>query len=303
VRRGFRGLLQAGRAAISNPRVDTPHPAAWWPAGHFYSPLPDLEEVRRRQSVLFGPPPARLPGIDLREQAQLSLLSELAAFADEQPWGDEARRGLLYRFDNPNFRHGEALALYGMLRRLRPRRIVEIGSGWSSCAMLDVNSRYLSGHTECVFVEPHPQLLSELTAGKRLDIRATPVQDVELSLFTDLRDGDVLFIDSSHVAKVGSDVNHLVHEVLPRLQPGVVVHVHDVPYPFEYPIEWVMEGRVWNEAYLLRAFLSFNTAYQIELFLSYLAIHHREALAVALPLALRSPGSSLWLKRTGPGPS
>jgi hypothetical protein len=88
-----------------------------------------------------------------------------------------------------------------------------------------------------------------------------------------------------------------------RLRPGVVVHVHDILYPFEYPREWVMEGRAWNEAYLLHAFMSFNTAYRIELFLSYLATYHREALAGALPLALRSLGSSLWLARNGRWPS
>ena len=185
-----------------------------------------------------------------------------------------------------------------MLRHLAPKRIVEVGSGWSSCAMLDVNDRFLRGGATCTFVEPYPELLRDLTPGDHLDIRAMPVQDVELELFTDLGDGDVLFIDSSHVAKVGSDVNHLVHEVLPRLRPGVVVHVHDILFPFEYPREWVLQGRAWNEAYVLRAFLEFNAGYTVELFLSHLAARHRDALAAALPLAMRSPGSSLWLRRT-----
>lgn len=297
-------LRRRARAALAGLRDDAAAwfpdatPAPGWPAGHFYSPIPDLEDIRRREGDLFGPAPAQLPAIDLRDEAQLALLDELVVFQDEQPWGEDARAGLRYRFDNPNFQHGEALALYGMLRRLQPRRIVEVGSGWSSCAMLDVNHRFLSGQTACVFVEPYPKLLRELTSGEDLDIRAAPVQDVGLELFTSLQDSDVLFIDSSHVAKAGSDVNHLVHEVLPRLHPGVVVHVHDILYPFEYPSDWVLQGRAWNEAYVLRAFLAFNSAYRIELFLSHLATHHHEALAAALPLALKSPGSSLWLRRT-----
>jgi predicted O-methyltransferase YrrM len=290
--------VRAVRAALAGPGDRAPAaPPPGWPAGHFYSPIPDLDDVRHRAGALFGTAPAQLPGIDLRDDAQLAVLQEVGALAGEQPWGDAARAGLRYRFDNPNFQHGEALALHGMLRRLAPRRIVEVGSGWSSCAILDVNDRFLAGRAACVFVEPYPELLRELTPGDDLDVRAVPVQETGLELFTSLQDGDVLFIDSSHVAKVGSDVNHLVHEVLPRLQPGVVVHVHDILYPFEYPQEWVLQGRAWNEAYVLRAFLEHNRAYRIELFLSHLATRHGEALAAALPLAMRSPGSSLWLRR------
>jgi hypothetical protein len=111
----------------------------------------------------------------------------------------------------------------------------------------------------------------------------------------------MLIIDSTHVAKVGSDVNHLVFEVLPRLAPGVLVHVHDIYHGFEYPRVWAYQLRAWNEAYLLRALLMFNSAWEIVFFNSFIAARHPEAFAASLPAAAESPGSSLWLRPRGQG--
>ena len=270
-----------------------------WPPGHFYSPIPDLDDVRRREATIFRGPQAPLPGIDLREDAQLAKLDQLGAASADHPWGREARPGVRYRFDNPNFQEGEALVLLGLLRDGRPRRVIEVGSGWSSCALLDVNDRFLGGMARCTFIEPYPELLRELVGDERLDVRAVPVQDVPVALFDELQTGDVLIIDSTHVAKVGSDVNHLVFEVLPRLAPGVLVHVHDIYHGFQYPRAWVYEGRAWNEAYLLRAFLMFNPAWEIVFYNSFIAARHPEAFAASLPAAAENPGSSLWLRRSG----
>jgi hypothetical protein len=186
------------------------------------------------------------------------------------------------------------------MRLARPRRVIEVGSGWSSCALLDVNERFLDGPARCTFIEPYPELLHELVGDEQLDVRPASVQDVALSLFDELGSGDMLIIDSTHVAKVGSDVNHLVFEVLPRLAPGVLVHVHDIYYGFEYPRAWIYQGRAWNEAYVLRALLMFNTTWEIVFFNSFLAARHPEAFAASLPAAARSPGSSLWLRRHDP---
>jgi predicted O-methyltransferase YrrM len=268
-----------------------------WPPGHFYSPIPALDEVKRREQELFGPSPAQLPGIDLGVDAQLELLAAVGELTAGQPWSDEPSAGVRYHFDNPNFRHGEALALLGLLRRSRPARILEVGSGYSSAAILDVADRFLQGPA-CTFVEPYPELLRSLLRPEDdVEVLARPVEAVPLERFERLADGDVLFIDSTHVAKTGSDVNHLVHEVLPRLAPGVVVHFHDIHHPFEYPREWVLEGRAWNEAYVVRAFLEFNAAFEVLLFPSYLAQHHPRELRAAMPLTARGPGSSLWLRR------
>jgi predicted O-methyltransferase YrrM len=272
-----------------------------WEPGHFYSPIPDLDDIRRREATIFRGADAPLAGIDLREEAQLALLGDLGAESAEHPWGREARAGVRYRFENPNFQEGEALVLLALMRLARPRRVIEVGSGYSSCALLDVNDRFLDGTVRCTFIEPYPELLHELVGDKQLDVRPAPVQEVPLPLFDELGRDDMLIIDSTHVAKVGSDVNHLMFEVLPRLAPGVLVHVHDIFQGFEYSREWVYQGRAWNEAYVLRAFLMFNSAWEIVFFNSYIAARHPEAFAASLPPAAESPGASLWLRRRGQG--
>ena len=106
-----------------------------------------------------------------------------------------------------------------------------------------------------------------------------------------------MFVDSGHVSKVGSDLNHVVFNVLPRLASGVLVHFHDVYYPFEYPREVLYSGIAWNEAYLLRAFLQYNERFEILLFTTYLETAHAAMVFDAMPLCRRNPGGSLWLRR------
>ncbi len=269
------------------------------PAGHFYSPVPSPAEIERDAARLFAAPPRTLPGIDLREPAQLALLDALQPFYAELPWSARPGNGLRYGFDNGAFSFGDAIMLYAMLRHVRPRRMIEIGSGHSSCLTLDTNERFLDGALDTVFVEPYPELLQSLLRSgdtERVRIVPTRVQDVSPALFDTLAAGDILFIDSTHVGKIGSDVNYLLHEILPRLAPGVFVHVHDIFYPFEYPRFWLDEGRAWNEAYLLRCFLQFNETYEIVLWNSFLAYFHPERLH-QMPLVMQNPGGSLWLRR------
>jgi predicted O-methyltransferase YrrM len=272
-----------------------------WPPGHFYSPIPALSEIRQRDARLFGTWPQTLSGIDLAPERQGQAFTELADFYPEQPFSSRKTAVLRYFFDNPNFNQGEAITLYGFIRRAAPTRIVEIGSGYSSCATLDVNDRFFGGRIQCTFVEPYPELLKSLLMEgdeDRINLLAQPVQDVDFKIFEELGPSDILFIDSSHVAKTGSDVNHLYLEVLPRLRAGVLVHIHDIYYPFEYPRDWVYQKRAWNECYLLRAFLAHNDAFAVEYFNSYWAAFHHEELARRMPLCAQSPGSSIWLRKT-----
>jgi hypothetical protein len=138
-----------------------------------------------------------------------------------------------------------------------------------------------------------------LFAGERerLHVLGRRLQDVPLDRFRALQANDILFFDSTHVCKIGSDVNYAVFEILPSLAPGVLVHFHDVFHPFEYPPAWVYEGRNWSEAYLLRAFLQFNEAFEIVYFNTFLAHFHRALLAELMPLCLRNTGGSIWLRR------
>src|SRR5205807_5149072 len=153
----------------------------------------------------------------------------------------------------------------------------------------------------CTFIDPYPQLLQDLLKDsdrQRVAVLGQKVQDADIEVFRKLEASDVLFVDSSHVSKTGSDVNYILFKILPLLQPGVRVHFHDIVYPFEYPQDWVYEGRSWNEAYLLRAFMQYNRAFEIEFFNSFLIEKHPDIFESALPLCLKRPGSNFWLKKT-----
>ncbi|MDF1800760.1 MAG: class I SAM-dependent methyltransferase [Planctomycetota bacterium] len=269
------------------------------PAGHFYSPIPDLAEVAARRDVIFDRAREVL-GVDLDGHRQERWVRIIHGHYGELPFADEPGRGLRYGFDNDQFRHADAACLFGLLRHLRPKRLVEVGSGHSSALMLDVNEHDLDGAMQLTFVEPFPERLGRLLTAadrERVTIHEAFVQDVPLEVFEQLEDGDVLFIDSTHVSKVGSDVNHLLFEVLPRLAVGVWVHFHDIHFPFEYPEVWVDAGVAWNEAYLLRAFLMFNDSFQVELFLTQAELQAEDWFRAEMPLCLDDPGGSIWLRR------
>jgi predicted O-methyltransferase YrrM len=276
-------------------------PGIWQPPGHFYSPIPEVAEVKLDEEEIFAAPPG-IRGIDLNEKAQLELLRHFATtYYSEQPFTEKATPGRRYFFENPAYSYSDGLILYCMIRHLRPRRIVEVGSGYSSCVMLDTNELFFNNSIACTFIDPYPQLLRDLiqeSDNTHIRILGKQVQQIDDDVFRELEPSDILFIDSSHLAKTGSDVNCLVFKILPLLREGVYVHFHDVFYPFEYPKEWVYEGRAWNEAYLLRAFMQYNRAFQIEFFTSFLIEKHREVFESLMPLSRKCKGANIWLKKT-----
>lgn len=289
----------AGRAAVA-PGAAPASPATWVPPGHFYSPIVDPAELATHRAVVFDRQ-APLPGIDLRRTEQLAMVDRLARHYRDLPFQEHRTAGLRYHYENGAFGHGDAIILGCMLAELRPARVLEFGSGHSSCATLDVAERLLGGNLDCTFVDPFPQLLRSLSG--RLDpdrhrIVESRAQDVDLALVDALAPGDFLFIDSTHVSKAGSDVNFHLFTVLPRLSPGVYVHFHDIFYPFEYPEAWFFEeNRSWNELYLLRAFLMDNPGYEIVVFNNYLGREHAALMAAKMPLFMRNAGGSLWLRK------
>lgn len=295
-----RRLPVARLRALRHNRCDASE-RLWVPPGHYYSPIPSPEDVEAYRLRAEHPVPQSLPGIDLRLDAQLHLLSQLRRFAADQPFAPEPRAGLRYYFENGVFEYGDAMFLYCLLRHLRPRRVVEVGSGFSSAVMLDTAELFLDSSTRLTFVEPWPDRLLTLVKPRDLEravLIREKVQCVDPALFQELESGDVLFVDSTHIARLGSDVNHYVFEILPHLKPGVVVHFHDVFYPFDYPVAWFEEGRAWNEAYLLRAFLSFNPTYEVLLFNDLVARRQPDVLKRDFPLCVKNTGASLWLRRT-----
>lgn len=284
----------------------------WQPPGHFYSPIPSLEEVRRHEAEIFANDSSQLGAINLFEARQLQLLEVFASLCKDIPFTETPTEGLRYHFRNEYFSYADGVTLFCMLRHLRPKRVIEVGSGFSSALMLDTNDRFLGRSVDFTFIEPNPERLESLlwdTDRTSTKILRQSVQSTPLSVFRELHAGDILFVDSSHISKTGSDVNFLLFKVLPILAPGVHLHFHDVFYPFEYPRDWIYEGVAWNEAYLLRAFLQYNRSFEIEFFVSFVMRHLKGRVADIMPLALKSekeqisfyndaPGGSIWIIKT-----
>lgn len=269
-------------------RVVLAHPPYVGP-GHFYSPLTTPADVHRAQSWAKEAQ-SPLAGVDLREEQQLALAAELSRFLKEPTPGP--------RYERVNSQYGPAdAAVYrAMLNHLKPRHVIEVGSGFSTAVALDeIDSNIPALELTCI--EPYPDRLLGLMRApdhNALTLLREPVQSVPFSRYGQLMAGDVLFIDSTHVAKAGSDVNWLFLHVMPRLAPGVVVHVHDIFWPFEYPAHWLNEHRDWTEDYLLHAFLIGNTEWEVLWFSSWLWQCHPEL--VPEELADEHPGS-IWLRR------
>lgn len=185
-----------------------------------------------------------------------------------------------------------------MLAEFRPERVVEIGSGFSSRLLLDTSERFFRGETEITLIDPSPGTLDDLSPTTRTRMLSCRVQDAPFELFDELGANDILFVDSSHVGKTGSDVNHYLFQILPRLKPAVIIHIHDIFSPFEYLAEWVLaDNRSWNEAYLVHAFLQYNSAFEIVYWNNY-AFHFLGAeLREAMPLCMENEGGSLWIRK------
>ncbi|HEX7914296.1 class I SAM-dependent methyltransferase [Rudaea sp.] len=269
--------------------------------GHFYSPIVNPDELRSEYEKIWPNQVPKLIGIDLNESYHEYVLREVFGkyYEDfqypEQGDPDTALRRFYIR--NSQFSWLDARALFVLLREWRPNRIIEVGSGYSTVLISDVNERFLSGACKVLSVEPYPRpFLKEMSSIELLEQK---VQHVPYEVFEQLESGDILFIDSSHVSKTGSDVNYLYFEILPRLKPGVRVHVHDIFFPLDYPVQWVLEeNRSWNEQYVLRALLTFSKKFRV-LFGSMNAfVNHKESLGIALrrPIDALYGGGSIWLE-------
>lgn len=270
-------------------------PSVTYPPGHFYSPIADRDQLRRRAESVWRPR-AGLAGVDLQVSGQLALLEALRPFAAAIDFPmDPPASPHGYYYGNGMFPALDADFLFAALCHFRPRRVIEVGSGFSSLVMADANRRMFSGELDITCIEPFPRDFLAQGVPGIARLLQTPLEEVPLAEFDALQAGDLLFVDSSHVVKAGSDVQFLFFEVLPRLAPGVLVHLHDIFLPDEYPRAWLMdEGRDWNEQYLLHAFLMFNSAWRVVWSAHYMGTRHAEAVASVFP---RGPGGSFWMQR------
>ncbi|MEZ4858027.1 MAG: class I SAM-dependent methyltransferase [Flavobacteriaceae bacterium] len=288
----IKGLYQKSEAYSQN---------ACYPPGHYYSPIVSVKEVKKREHEIWKEDEKDLiRDVNLNTKDQVYFVNEtLAQYYPEIPFSEKRERGLRYAFDNGMYEHTDGIILYSMIRHLKPKQIIEIGSGHSSALMLDVNELFFNNSIALTFIEPNPERLYATIkdADKAVStIIEKKVQEVAPSFFTKLEAGDILFIDSTHVSKCGSDVNYLFFEILPVLKPGVFIHFHDIFYPFEYPKNWVFQGRNWNENYMLRSFLMNNAHYKICVFSHYLHQHHKEAFK-SMPLSYHNFGGNIWLEK------
>ncbi len=270
----------------------------FFPPGHFYSPLPSKAEIADAFARGgFGPP---FPGIELNDAEQFARLERFAGYYADQPFPVGPNAGRRFHLENGSYGPYDAIMLYCMLREARPRRILEVGSGHSSAAMLDLNDHAFGGEIKFTFIDPDMTRLRPLLRdgdGTRATLIEQRVQEVPLEVFAALGENDVLFIDSSHVSKVGSDVNRLFFDVLPVLAPGVLVHIHDITGNLEYPRDWLEQGRAWNEQYLLRAFLMYNQAWRVEFFSTWLWVYRAQFIKERMPLCAQGGGGQMWLRK------
>ncbi len=270
-----------------------------FPPGHFHSPTVSSAEVETMERDLFSARSDKIPALSLYEEEQMHFLNGARKYYKEIPFTEKRQDHLRYYYDNDFFSYSDAIFLYLIIRYFRPKRIIEVGSGFSSCVMLDTNEIFLQNSIELTFIEPHPERLFSLlkeTDKTSTRIIADKMQNIDIQIFDSLVENDILFVDSSHVSKAGSDVNDILFKVLPRLKKGVLIHFHDIFFPFEYPREWILR-RGWNEAYILRSFLMYNNTFGIIAFANFLQYMHEEWLKSNMPLCLRNTASSIWIQK------
>jgi hypothetical protein len=269
----------------------------------YYSALNDLEFLAANRDLWQGRP---LPaGVRFDVDEQWALVQELAAYVSELesvPYDQPPGEPLAYCWNNDFWRGLDALVHYGMIRRLRPSRVVEIGCGWSSLLMARALARNdADGAPAAVHqIEPYPREALMAVLPGSWTLQRSMLQRSSPAAIEQLTSGDILFYDGSHVARAGSDVNWFFFEVLPRVAPGVIVHVHDIFWPSDYPEEWIFErGQTWNEQYILQAFLMYNEHFELLLANAAVVASYGADVArlfASLPEQF-SGGCSAWIRR------
>ncbi len=262
-----------------------------------YSPVPEIPPEADDAWMR----PAPMLGVDLDPDRDLDYVrAELAPFLAECAAERASGLGNGFELWNGYYQAGDAELLWAMIRRLKPRRVLEIGSGHSTLVTAAASLRNAAEGSPVDFTAVDPEPRAVVAVGGVTRLEPTRAQDLDLETFLALEDGDVLFVDSSHVVKLGGEVNRLVLDVLPRLHPGVVVHFHDVFWPYEYPRPWYVRGTYSTEQYLLQAYLADNPAYRI-LFAAHAAARARRTeLEELIPSLRESPEhapAALWLLR------
>lgn len=272
-----------------------------WPSGHFYSPNHNLEDLKpyedivKRSQDIFA---KSIPGFS--DKRMLKEFNKLKIYFSEFDYPVEDDGDCRFYINNSSYPIGDALVLFAMIRSNKPKRIIEIGSGFTSALMMDVNERFFNNRIDITFIEPYSELLQQRmreSDKKRYKVIKGGVQFVPVDIFRTLERGDILFIDSTHVSKFNSDVNYELFNILPIINSGVIIHFHDVFDGFEYPLSWLKKGWAWNEDYMLRAYLMDNDKYEVLIMNDYLSKRYSKLLKDSYPEGESLYGGSLWLKK------
>ncbi|WP_233753158.1 class I SAM-dependent methyltransferase [Algoriphagus sp. AGSA1] len=265
---------------------------------HYYQPLTNPRK-HLKKSLRED---RNLKGIDWNIQQQLEILNQFHFSEELKKFPLEKRKDTEYYYNNTMYASGDSEYLYSMVRLVKPTKIIEIGSGNSTLMVINAIKKNKVEHPEyqCkhICVEPYEQPWLEKVD---VELKRTKVEEIDLSFFTTLEENDILFIDSSHVIRPQGDVLFEILEVLPILNPGVFIHIHDIFSPKDYLDEWIYEDKkLWNEQYLLEAFLSFNPNFEITGAVNYLSHNHRQLLAEKCPVFNSQPGrepGAFWIRR------
>ncbi|MBQ9361059.1 MAG: class I SAM-dependent methyltransferase [Lachnospiraceae bacterium] len=272
--------------------------SASFPFNHYESPFMQAKDLRFWENTVQGD---TLEDIDTNLERQIGFWRRMEELSDDFFDMTYKEGKARYNVGNSMFGCCDALALYRVIIDFKPNRIIEIGSGWSTCVMLDADEYRLDYDLRISCIEPFPdRLMGSIKEGDRtkMEIIEDYVQNVPLDYFDCLEQGDVLFIDSSHVVRSGGDIPYEYFRILPRLKKGVMIHIHDMFYPFTYPVDWLRQGRAYNEAYLVRALLSGGSAYRIMYFgdmLQKTGMTHESEECIDKHPELSDRGGSLWL--------
>ena len=288
--------------AASLPYADNVQAGAKAPPGHFYSPVVDPDTVAGYVAAGRKAGLAGLHGIAFPLDDMAAFWRAHADFIAATPFANAQDGVHRYNYTAGPYRYGDAVVLRAMIHHHRPKRIIEIGSGYSTACMLDTIEELQLEQLRLTCIEPNPErLLGALRAEDRarVTLLRRQVQEVELDVFRALERDDILFIDSSHVLKTGSDVHYALFHILPALAQGVLVHFHDCRFPLEYSDRQIfVKNYSWNEVYGVRALLMYSTRFRV-IFHGSLFAEAYPALAAISPAFRTNPGSALWMQIQG----
>lgn len=261
---------------------------------HYYQPIPKISDINWKKMSK----PQEIPGVNLNDKYSLQLLKKFTKYKNEYNKFPTSKPKDSSKFflNNLAFDNVDALNYYNIIRHFKPKKIIEIGSGQST--KIAATACLKNKNTKLISIEPYPQAILKRGFPGLSKLIPRKVEEIYIKVFKRLKANDILFIDSSHVVSTGGDVVYEFLQILPQLNKGVIVHIHDIFIPFDYPIPWVREEkRFWTEQYLVQALLAHTRGFEILLANNYLCNKYNKELRNIYPMVPHISGGSLWIQK------